>query len=101
MDQHHDKAVWASGRVYRGDELLGTVTFRIYPRDGTAERPRSDGRLYGLDFAPVMGETLTLHLRDGRRWDFLVSNAAGRIFGSQRGLYKPQRRGSVSGKGGA
>ncbi len=91
-----------SGKIYRPDgSLVGTALYRLvflreYVGAGAellAGTQRIEGHLSGVDVMVMTIERLdgpySLHLEDGRRWDFEYANDAAVTSGRGKGLYTP------------
>ncbi len=93
------------GDLYEGETRLGEATYRItvyqetqsvgsFGASGSQEIDLMKRISGDIDPAPpldrfqIVGKVLTLHLENGRRWDFVIANHTAQNAG-QKGLYKP------------
>ena len=85
------------GELRREDgELIGDVEYNIVVLQDMLDEDKAglkvvEGDIDGsVDLFPLVGESLVLHLEDGRRMDVIVSDTDGRIENrGGQGLYVP------------
>jgi hypothetical protein len=90
------EAVTGSGRVTHGRQDLGRVGYVVEVTPDIPGRPHITGTLRG-DPAMLLSlyrgcRVATLHLADGRCWDFVVSTPRGDVVNAANGraLFRPQ-----------
>jgi hypothetical protein len=96
--------VQGEGDVYEGEKRLGEASYRItvYQKTETVKSFGPSGsrevdvlqQITGavnvklpLNDFDLLGKVLTLHLEDGRRWDFILGKHAAQNSG--KGIYAP------------